>query len=159
MTASPERSSHVSRGAIVGATVGSIAAFSLICALLFSRIRRRKRGREAHVITLNGGNEPTTPVDDDPVKPETDSVLDIKHLSPIWKPLVPIPSYRTSSTSGSSGAAVTTVSAYGHSPERDAGVLSEDGAGGRGLGKDIQEIREELARFRAQRSFGRRFRG
>ena len=158
ITRSPERNSHMSGSAIAGATVGSIAAASLICALLFYRIRRRKRGQEVHVITLNSANEPATPVDDDSAKQETESVLDIKRLSPIWEPLVPMPSYR-SSRSGSSGAAVTTVGAYGHSSERGVGVLGEYGTEGHGLGKDIQEIREELARFRAQRPFGRRFLG
>ncbi|PIL37474.1 hypothetical protein GSI_01168 [Ganoderma sinense ZZ0214-1] len=152
ITSSPRRSSHVSTRAIVGATVGSIAAFLLVCALLFCRIRRRNQGRpRAHIIALDIGNGPATPVDDDPTELETDSVLEIKHLSPIWKPLVPLPSYLTRSRSASSGAAVTTVDAYGHSPESGPDVRRRDGLSGRSLRKDIMEIREQLARLRARR--------
>ncbi|KAI1796043.1 hypothetical protein LXA43DRAFT_650080 [Ganoderma leucocontextum] len=163
-TPSHGHSSRVSTRAIVGATVGSIAAFSLTCALLFlfCHIRRRNRGQGVHVVTLNStGSQPATPVDVDCAKPETDSVLDIKHLSPIWKPLVPTQlyrSHRTSTRSGSSGGAVVTVGAYGHSPEGDAGVVRVDGPGGRNLSKDIVAIREELARFRAERARAKRFR-
>ncbi|KAM5534419.1 hypothetical protein V8D89_011886 [Ganoderma adspersum] len=155
ITPSPVHRSHVSRHAIVGATIGSITAFLLLCALLFYRIRRRNRGRGGHFITLNNtlnnGNEPATPVDDVRDEQETDSVLEIKHLSPIWKPLVPLPSHLARSQSASSGAAVTTVDAYGHSPEPNPEVRRRDGLGGRSLGKDIIEIREQLARFRARR--------
>ena len=128
----------------------------LLCALLFCCIRKRNRGRPQQGyfinVTLNNGDEPATPVDDVHDKQETDSVLEIKHLSPIWKPLVPLPSHLTRSrTSASSGAAVTTVDAYGQSPERGSDVRPGDGRRGRSLGKDIMEIREQLARFRARR--------
>ena len=156
VTPSPEHGSHVSRRAIVGATVGSITVVLLLCALLFCCIRKRNRGHPQQGyfinVTLNNGDEPATPVDDVHDKQETDSVLEIKHLSPIWKPLVPLPSHLTRSrTSASSGAAVTTVDAYGQSPERGSDVRLGDGRRGRSLGKDIMEIREQLARFRARR--------